>query len=568
MVIKFCDKYLGEGGAEQELTDEIKEQAAEVQKSYAKRCLRTLLIARVDYPIDEWNALAAENNNFKSAEDQEKVEAGLTMVGIFGLKDPLRPGIFDSVKTCHKAGINVRMVTGDNIDTAKAISLEAGIITAEDLVDEEDSYVAMEGKTFREAVVGKVETIDEWEEVENEETGEMEQKKKSKVVCNIGNMFKFKEIEKQLKVMARSQPDDKFMLVDGLIKLGRTVAVTGDGTNDAPALNRSDVGFAMGISGTDVAKNACDIQLTTDDFCTILVAVEYGRNIYDNVRKFLQFQLTVNVVAMFIVFAGACITGEPPLTPTQMLWVNLIMDTFAALALATEPPNKKLLDRDPALKSDAIVNSVMWRNIIGQSIFQIIVLLVLLLKGGDIFGLGEIDHTQDYYVEGPDGKLNIPTTKGQMYTIIFQAFVFMQLFNQINARKLGEKEFNVFSEFCNNFMFIAIVIATFGIQMLIVEYGGAYMNAVPLTWEQNGYCAAIGAFSLIVGVLLKFVPARWFEWIRLEEREMTPEEEQSSMKAWLKKSSTLNMSKARSSTRNSKRKQVTFQDNDNDYKIN
>ena len=169
--------------------------------------------------------------------------------------------------------------------------------------------------------------------------------------------------------MARSQPNDKFMLVHGLIEEKRTVAVTGDGTNDAPALNRADVGFAMGITGTDVAKNACDIQLLDDNFCSILTAVRYGRNIYDNVRKFLQFQLTVNVVAMFIVFAGACIFSEPPLTSTQMLWVNLIMDTFAALALATEPPNPSVLDRKPAHKTDAIVNSVMWRNVIGQSIF-------------------------------------------------------------------------------------------------------------------------------------------------------------------------------------------------------
>lgn len=155
----------------------------------------------------------------------------------------------------------------------------------------------------------------------------------------------FRKVDTKLKVMARSQPDDKFMLVDGLIKVGKTVAVTGDGTNDAPALNRSDVGFAMGITGTDVAKNACDIQLMDDNFCSILTAVRFGRNIYDNIRKFLQFQLTVNVVAMFLVFAGACLFGEEPLTAVQLLWVNLIMDTFAALALATEPPSETVLDR-------------------------------------------------------------------------------------------------------------------------------------------------------------------------------------------------------------------------------
>lgn len=350
------------------------------------------------------------------------------MVGIFGLKDPLRDGIRDSVLKCHKAGINVRMVTGDNIDTAKAISVEAGIITQQDLdnEDREESYLCMEGKAFREAIQGKVKIVREEVDIMNEETGEMEHKSKQKVVCEIDNMRKFKDIEKQLRVMARSQPDDKFLLVDGLIRIGRTVAVTGDGTNDAPALNRSDVGFAMGITGTDVAKNACDIQLTDDNFCSILVAVKYGRNIYDNVRKFLQFQLTVNVVAMFIVFAGACIFSEPPLTSTQMLWVNLIMDTFAALALATEPPNDRLMDRMPAQKSDLIVNAIMWRNILGQSVFQIVTLLTMLLFGKQIFNIDYVQSdpfypTQEQVDANPEmGWVAFePTSKVLIYTLVF-----------------------------------------------------------------------------------------------------------------------------------------------------
>ena len=332
------------------------------------------------------------------------------------------------------------MVTGDNLNTAKAISLEAGIITQKDLNDEEDQeFLCMDGTDFKEAIQAELKVVEKEQEItdsENED-GEKKTKKVKEVVCEIGNVHKFRRIEKKLKVMSRSQPDHKFMLVDGLIKEGRTVAVTGDGSNDAPALNRSDVGFAMGIAGTDMAKSASDITLLEDDFSDILVAVKYGRNIYDNVRKFLQFQLTVNVVAMFIVFAGACLFSDTPLTSTQMLWVNLIMDTFAALALATEPPTDALLDRQPAKKSDAIVNSVMWRNILGQSLFQIIVLLVLLYKGGDMFGI-EFDQkdpfypTEDDITENPDRTdwvLQEPTTKVELYTIVFQVFVFMQLFN-------------------------------------------------------------------------------------------------------------------------------------------
>ena len=254
----------------------------------ATKCLRTLLISYVDYTIPEWEQMAANNNNFASLEDKANVEKGLVMVGMFGLKDPLRDGIKDAVMECKKAGINVRMITGDNIDTARAISLEAGILTQEDLdEDAEDAeYVVMSGPDFRTKISGSVYMEEVDKNVEHSD-GRLEEKKVKQVVCKIGNMSVFRKVDKKLKVMARSAPDDKFMLVDGLIKLGKTVAVTGDGTNDAPALIRSDVGFAMGITGTEVAKNACDIILLDDNFCSILTAVRYGRNIYDNIRKFL-----------------------------------------------------------------------------------------------------------------------------------------------------------------------------------------------------------------------------------------------------------------------------------------
>jgi len=207
------------------------------------------------------------------------------------------------------------------------------------------------------------------------------------MVDKVKDQLTFNKITKELKVLARSSPEDKYLLVTGLRDQEKVVAVTGDGTNDAPALAKADVGFSMGISGTDVAKKASDIVLLDDNFCSILTAIKYGRNIYDNVRKFLQFQLTVNVVALFIVFAGSVIFAEETLTTVQMLWVNLIMDTFAALALATEPPKESLLDRPPQSKKEAIVDKNMWRNILGQSIYQIAWLLVLLLAGKTMFDL-------------------------------------------------------------------------------------------------------------------------------------------------------------------------------------
>jgi P-type Ca2+ transporter type 2B len=264
----------------------------------------------------------------------------------------LRDEIIDSVKVCHRAGINIRMVTGDNLDTAKAIAIEAGIVTA---AEADAKYVCMEGKQFRELCGG---------------LRRMEDAKDANLVKEtIADMHMFKAIQSKLKVLARSTPEDKYMLVTGLKELNQVVAVTGDGTNDAPALKKADVGFAMGVTGTGVAKEASDIILLDDNFASIITAIRWGRNIYTNVRKFLQFQLTVNCVAMFIVFLGGVVVSEPPLTSVQMLWVNLIMDTCGALALATEPPTEDILLQRPYQRTERIVTAVMWRNIVGQFIF-------------------------------------------------------------------------------------------------------------------------------------------------------------------------------------------------------
>jgi len=306
------------------------------------------MIAYGDISVEEYERLKAANNGFKSEVDREVLERDLTIVGIFALQDPLRGEIVDSVGKCRTAGINIRMVTGDNLDTAKAIAIEAGIVTA---ADADNRFVCMEGKQFRE-LCGGLKKL--------EDPNDANLLKES-----IADMHNFKLIAQKLKVLARSTPEDKYMLVTGLKELGAVVAVTGDGTNDAPALKKADVGFAMGITGTEVAKEASDIILLDDNFASIITAVRWGRSIYSNVRKFLQFQLTVNCVAMFIVFLGGVVVSEPPLTSVQMLWVNLIMDTMGALALATEPPSADVLSQPPYQRTERIVTAVMWRNIVG-----------------------------------------------------------------------------------------------------------------------------------------------------------------------------------------------------------
>ena len=336
-------------------------------KYFAHRAFRTLLICYRDMSMDEYESTKDEHNNFEKESDKEVLECDLVAMSIFGIQDPLREGIIESIEKVRLAGITTIMCTGDNIDTAIAISKNAGIIT-EDKVN--DKFACMTGKDFREEVGGII-------KVQDPEFPE----DPSKTIDKVGNISKFRAVKQNLRVLARSSPEDKYLLVTGIQECDGVVAVTGDGTNDAPALTKADVGFSMGITGTDVAKGASDIILMDDNFTSIVVALRYGRSVYDNVRKFIQFQLSVNVVAMFIVFFGSVVLRDSPLNAVQMLWVNLVMDTLGALALATEPPAGDILDRQPYKKNNAIVTEVMWRNIFGHAIWQIIILVVILFSG-------------------------------------------------------------------------------------------------------------------------------------------------------------------------------------------
>jgi Ca2+ transporting ATPase len=593
-------------GSEQEgLTDTHRGLFNRTVKKFAAQAYRTLLITYRDMSMDEYNALKAANNDFEKEKDREVLEQGLTAIGLFGLQDPLRPTIVDSIRRCKTAGIQVIMCTGDNIDTAIAISKNAGIVTEAQV--ESSSYTCMTGKDFREAVGGLKQVSVGGEQVDQ-----------------VANMKKFREIKEHLRVLARSSPEDKYLLVTGIQACDGVVAVTGDGTNDAPALTKADVGFAMGITGTDVAKGASDIILLDDNFSSIIVALRYGRNVYDNVRKFIQFQLTVNVVAMFIVFFSSVVLKDSPLNAVQMLWVNLIMDTMAALALATEPPAHDVLERQPYSKDAPIVTDVMWRNIFGHAIYQIIALVVILFTAEGWFvadysssclkfhdkdpkapagtplvcaewnpfyaaglyqdrgsqtwweqrKLSSVDFNQDLLkayscdvylqdweptteqktvpdcdglLKEKDNRLTLPgdapagtrTQKLLHYTMVFQMFVFMQLFNQINARKIEEGELNVFKGFFNNFLFLFVTILTFVVQMAMVEVGGVAIKTWPLNTHQNVLCLIFGAVELVWGLIIKFLPTRLFTCITLSDHAKEEDEPGTTMVSRLKASSRL-----------------------------
>ncbi|XP_075646185.1 calcium-transporting ATPase 4, plasma membrane-type-like [Castanea sativa] len=432
IILKMCDKIVNADGEAIPLSEEQRKDITDVINNFACDALRTLCLAFKD---------------IKGTSSADSIpEDGYTLISVIGIKDPVRPGVREAVKTCLAAGITVRMVTGDNINTAKAIAKECGILT--------EDGIAIEGPDFR-----------------DKSPQEME------------------EIIPKLQVMARSLPLDKHTLVTHLRNVTKeVVAVTGDGTNDAPALHEADIGLAMGIAGTEVAKENADVIVMDDNFSTIVNVARWGRSVYINIQKFVQFQLTVNVVALMLNFICACVSGSPPLTTVQMLWVNLIMDTLGALALATEPPHEGLMKRPPVGRDVKFITRIMWRNIVGQSIFQILVLLIFQLKGKQLL------------------KLTDPDADSILKTFIFNSFVFCQVFNEINSRDM--EKINVFRGIFDSWIFLIVIISTVAFQFIIVEFLGTFADTVPLSWELWLASILIGAASLIIAVVLKCIPVR------------------------------------------------------------
>ncbi|KAL0488924.1 hypothetical protein AKO1_009094 [Acrasis kona] len=357
IVFNLCDRYLDGSANVQKIDDQLKQYVHDEIHRMAASGLRTICIAYNDFKSNDITQTCAQD-----------LENQLICLAIIGIKDPLRGEVPDAIQRCIKAGIIVRMVTGDNLLTAKQIAIECGIY-------DPDVGIAMEGKDFR--------------------------------VLPPSEMIK---VVPKLQVLARSTPIDKHLLVTTLKTMGQIVAVTGDGTNDAAALKASNVGLSMGKSGTEVAKEASDIIIMDDNFTSIVKSVLWGRSVYENVRKFLQFQMTINIAAVLITFIGSVFENGFPLTAVQLLWINLIMDTFAALALSTEPPTEQLLDRNPHGMDEPIVNNNMWKNIIVQSLLQLCILLPLI-------------NYHEYFF-GPIGD---PILSSKMFLIIFASCTCIQV---------------------------------------------------------------------------------------------------------------------------------------------
>ena len=604
--IVYCKYFLDPNtGEKKPIDDSVSMLIKQSMEEFNKDKLRTLYIAYKDINKDEFDNPEKLKNGDKLVDQYD-----LVFLAAFGIKDSLRDGVKEAVRKCAEASVNVIMVTGDNIVTATAIAKDCGILGNDvdlknlgpnDIEDDPElmnnnsqkqEYIktliknqpkALTGNSFYNVIGGLIcevcnldtnlckcpKTESEANNLAKLNGTDPQPIKKDKVQ----NLDNFKKITEKLKVMARSQPIHKYALVLGLKSLKNVVAVTGDGTNDAPALSKSDVGFAM-FAGTDIAKEASDIVIINNNFSSIVTAIIYGRNIYDNIRKFLQFQLSVNFCACILVFICACIGNETPLTPIQMLWVNLIMDSLGSLALATEPPYEELLQREPTKRNESIINGYMWKHIIIQSLAQIILLLLLYLfapefiKEDNLVRISEnkiIDHCYSAYpgkdinhiIYGTEGKWE--SANGKLIgsnkkfcgkysnkqslqlafneyvssndstvhmTIIFNIFVFYTLFNEINCRVIDDS-FNIFVRISRSFLFIIICLAEMLLQVLIVLFGGAPFHIIynGLTAKQWGICIGFSAITFVVSFIVKLIPIHRLIDKYLEKNNNEEEEE-------------------------------------------
>jgi len=431
IILAMCDRYVDSKGTVRLLDRYERREFEQTIANLASERLRTIACA------------------FKEHDRIDEPCSNAILYGVFGLEDPLRPNAAESVKRCQRAGITVRMVTGDNLTTAESIARQCGILTA-------PSDIVIEGPRFREMSSENIQAI-----------------------------------LPQLRVMARSSPDDKLILVNALMDSGETVAVTGDGANDGPALKNSHVGFSMGLSGTEVAKEASDIVLLDDNFASIVRAILWGRAIYMGIQKFIMFQLSVNVSAVLVTIVTAVDTsirtGLPSaaLTTLQILLLNLIADSLAALALSTDPPVDAYLDRKPHRRDESIITADMWRMIVGQSIYQIVISLLV------------------YYL----GPLFFSGGAALRSTMVYATFVFMVIFNELNCRSV-DGDFNIFRGIARNKFFLPLFVVGFVAQFFIVTYLGIIFDTVPLTVTMWIVSVVLGMGSLLVGVLVRILDRR------------------------------------------------------------
>src|SRR5262249_13273628 len=381
---------------------------------------------------------------------RDTLEHGLVFTGFVAIRDPLREDVKAALEECRRAGIQVMIITGDNEETARAIGLEGG------LLDEPASLVLTSEK------------FNAWDDAE------------------------VKERLPHIRILARARPLDKYRMVKLLQECKHVVAVTGDGTNDAPALKRADVGLAMGRTGTEVAKEASKIVLLDDAFSTIVKAVHWGRALYENIQRFIQFQLTITASALAIAFLGPLVGVKPPFTVLQLLWINVIMDTLASIALCSEPPRPGLMRLPPKQRDESILTRPMLWTIGTTAAFFVMVMMTLLLgmEYGKWFAGAELE------------SVDFPGFTVRQVTIFFTVYIFFQVWNEINCRSLVP-EVSGFSGLWRNPTFLTVMGLIVAGQVLIVTFGDGIFKVEPLAPLEWVVIAAATASVLVFSEIVR-----------------------------------------------------------------
>jgi Ca2+-transporting ATPase len=407
-----------------------------------------------------------DDSSAKLIRDGKLSDVNLTFLGVVAIADPVRSDVPAAIRECMDAGISVKIVTGDTSGTAKEVGRQIGLWEK----DEEENH-HLSGAEF--------------EKLSDEEA-----------LARISG----------LKILSRARPMDKQRLVELLQKKGHVVAVTGDGTNDAPALNAAQVGLSMG-DGTSVAKEASDITILDNSFASITRAVMWGRSLYQNIQRFILFQMTINVAACIIVLIGAFIGTDSPLTVTQMLWVNLIMDTFAALALASLPPNERVMYDQPRSREANIISRPMAQRIFGVGLFFVLILfgLVQYFKHSEISAVSQLN-----LVDFCKAFFNFHKGNGLSayeLSLFFTFFVLLQFWNMFNAKAFMTGR-SAFSELGKSRGFLAIALVILFGQWVIVTFGGAMFNVTPLTFVDWGIILGVTSLVLLIGEISRMVSAK------------------------------------------------------------
>ena len=561
---KYCKYYIdSETGERIKLNSDVLDNLEKKIEKCNNDMLRTIYICYKDIREKDFYGI------------NEEIDTNdLTLLAILGIRDTIRKGVKEAVLKCREASINVIMVTGDNIQTAHSIAKECNIIDhnsslVQSSINEEEELInnppiEINGDLFYDIIGGIYcstcnkstnfckcpKTYAEAELLASNYNLPIQPLRNDKIKY-IDN---FKKITSKLRIMARSKPIHKYALVLGLKELNYIVAVTGDGTNDAPALSKSDVGFSM-FDGTDIAKNSSDIILMDNNFSSIVTAIKYGRNVIDNLRKFIQFQLVINLTVCSFIVICSCIGSQTPIRSIQMLWIDLIMDSLATLTLATEPPHDGLLQRKPTKRNENIINSTMIKHVCCQTFLQFFILMGIYLFGPhfikeqDLSRLAENKMILNCFGILPGGETNpnniiygiktfwpnyIEINRGladkgmcgkysnyenlsrafKQYnknqgapvqlTMIFNIFVLYTLFNQLNCRVIDGNK-NIFTRIGNNSLFIIIEIFEFVVQFIIIEYWNVIFKATKngLTIYHWGICILFSSLSLLLDFILK-----------------------------------------------------------------